>query len=151
MEKIHFSIFIKAPKEKVWNIMFDADTYNKWTKPFNPKSHYIGDWSEGSKMLFLGSDEDGDGMGGMVSRIKKNIMYKFISIEHIGIVKNSKEDTTSDEVKKWTPSFENYTFSEKKGGMQVSIEMDVIEEYKSMFEEMWPKSLQELKKLAEKK
>ena len=49
----------------------------------------------------------------MSSRIKTSRKYEFVSIEHLGLVKNDVEDTTSDEVKKWTPPFENYTFIAK--------------------------------------
>ncbi len=64
MEKQHFSIVIKAPKEKVWNTMLEDDTYRKWTEPFAPGSYYKGDWSKGSKILFLAPGEKGrDGNG----------------------------------------------------------------------------------------
>lgn len=50
----------------------------------------------------------------------------------------------------WTPAFENYTFREKDGGTELLVDMDTNEEYKQMFEEMWPKALQSLKEIAEK-
>ncbi len=150
MEKIHFSIFINAPREKVWNTMLDKETYKEWTGSFNPGSDYQGSWEEGEKMLFIGPDPETGEEGGMVSRIKENRKYEFISIEHIGIIKNGVEDTESEEAKKWTPSFENYTFVEKDGGTELMIDQDMDAEYKPMFEEMWPKALQALKELSEK-
>lgn len=150
MQKIHFSILIHAPREKVWDTMLSESTYPKWASAFNPGSYFKGSWEEGSKMLFLGPNPDGNGEGGMVSRIKENRHLEFISIEHLGMINNGVEDMTSEEVKKWTPSFENYTFKDTEGGTEVSVEMDVAEEYKTMFEEMWPKALQSLKELAEK-
>ena len=116
MQKLHFSITINAPKEKVWDTMLGDATYREWTNVFNPGSYFKGDWSEGSKILFLGpdpSDPNGQSEGGMSSRIKTSRKYEFVSIEHLGLVKNDVEDTTSDEVKKWTPPFENYTFIAK--------------------------------------
>ena len=86
----------------------------------------------------------------MVSRIAENKPYEFISIEHLGIVKNGVEDTTSEEARKWAPAFENYTFKEKGGATEVLVEMDIEDENKKMFEEMWPKALQKLKGIAEK-
>jgi uncharacterized protein YndB with AHSA1/START domain len=150
MQKIHFKTFISAPREKVWNTMLDDETYRKWTSAFNPGSYYKGDWNEGSKILFLGPDPTDPAIeGGMVSRIKENRKYEFISIEHLGLVKNGVEDTTSDEAKKWTPAYENYTFTELDGGTELIIDMDIEDAYKGMFEEMWPKALEALKKLAE--
>jgi hypothetical protein len=72
-----------------------------------------------------------------------------LHIEHIGMINNGVEDTTSEEVKKWSPSHENYTFADKDGGTELSVDMDVADEYKTMFEEMWPKALQLLKELVE--
>lgn len=150
MQKINFSIFINAPKEKVWDTMLEDKTYREWTAAFNPGSYFKGDWSEGSKILFLGPNPDGSGEGGMVSRIKENRNHEFISIEHLGFVKNDVEDTTSEEAKKWAPAFENYTFIEKDGGTEVLVDVDLAEEYIAMFKEMWPKALQALKEISEK-
>ncbi len=149
MEKMHFSVQINAPKEKVWDTMLSDATYRQWTEGFNPGGYYVGDWEQGSKMLFLGPDPKDGEAAGMVSRIKENRKYEFLSIEHLGIVKNGVEDTTSDEAKKWAPAFENYTFVEKDGGTELSVDQDMLEEYKKSFEEMWPKALQKLKELSE--
>ena len=150
MQKLHFSITINAPKEKVWHTMVDDKPYREWTAAFNPGSYYKGDWSKGSKILFIGPDPKTGEEGGMVSRIAENKPYEFISIEHLGIVKNGVEDTTSEEARKWAPAFENYTFKEKGGATEVLVEMDIEDENKKMFEEMWPKALQKLKEIAEK-
>ena len=128
--------------------MLDDATYREWTKPFEPTSYYEGNWEEGSKILFL-SDTPGGQMG-MVSRIKENRPYEFLSIEHLGIVKDGVEDTESEEAKAWAPAFENYTFTEKDGGTEVSVDMDIDDEHKAMFEDVWPKALAVLKELAEK-
>lgn len=130
--------------------MLDDASYRQWTKAFNASSRFEGDWSEGSKILFIGDNPDGSGEGGMVSRIKENRPYEFMSIEHLGILKDGVEDTSSEEAKRWTPAFENYTFKEKDGGTEVLVDMDSAEEFASMFEDMWPKALQALKELAEK-
>ena len=53
MDKLHFSIVIKAPKEKVWDTMLNEDSYRVWTEVFMPGSHYVGDWNKGSKILLL--------------------------------------------------------------------------------------------------
>ena len=86
----------------------------------------------------------------MLSRIKENRQHEFLSIEHLGLIQDGKEDTSSDEVKKWAGALENYTFKEKNGSTQVSVDMDTDEEYTEMFERIWPDALQKLKSLAEK-
>lgn len=150
MDKLRFSIDVNAPKQKVWDTMLQDSTYREWTRAFNARgSWFEGDWSPDSKMRFLGPDDSGKLMG-MVSRIQESRPYEYISIEHLGIINDGKEDTISDEVRKWRPAFENYAFNEKNGVTEVSVDMDMQEEYKPMFEEMWPKALQELKRLAER-
>ena len=151
MHKLHFLITLNAPKAKVWNTMLDDATYRVWTEAFTPGSHYVGDWSKGSKILFLGPDPKTGKMGGMVSRIKENRLHEYISIEHLGEVHDGKEDTTSEAVKAWAGVHENYTFKEKDGKTEVLVEMDSSGgEFEEMFKDMWPKALQKLKELVEK-
>jgi uncharacterized protein YndB with AHSA1/START domain len=151
MQKIRFSITIDAPRKKVWDTMLQDATYRLWTSAFNPKgSWYEGDWNEGSAIRFVGLDENGK-LAGMVSRIKTNRPLEYLSIEHIGVLHDGKEDTTSAEAQKWTPAFENYAFRDKDGATEVLVDMDIDDEYKKMFEEMWPKALATLKELAETK
>lgn len=150
MIKLNFSTVVNAPKEKVWGTMFGDKTYRVWTEPFTPGSYYKGDWSKGSKIIFLGPDPETGKEVGMVSRIAENKLYEFVSIEHLGIVKDGVEDTTSEEAKKWTPAFENYTFNEENGKTTVLIDTDINDDYKEMFEDIWPKALQKLKEIAEK-
>jgi hypothetical protein len=148
MSKLNFSILIDAPISKVWDTMLEDKTYRIWTEEFSPGSHYVGNWNKGSKILFLGPGADGK-TGGMVSRMKDNKLHQFISIEHLGEVYDGVEDTTSDRVKVWAGALENYTFANKDGKTELVVDMDINEEFKEMFEVMWPKALQKLKSLCE--
>src|SRR5438128_12180068 len=97
MEKINFDINISASKEKVWNTLWDDASYRKWTSVFSETSYAVTDnWQEGTKVLFL--DADGSGM---VSMIAKNDPNNYMSIKHLGEVKNGVEDTTSERVQQW--------------------------------------------------
>jgi len=149
MQKLHTSIIINAPREKVWDTMLGADTYPQWTTAFHAGSYYKGVLAEGEKILFIGPDEDGGEMG-MVSRVAALRPQEFISFEHLGIYKNGVEDTESDEAKKWSPAFENYTFTDVDGGTEVTIDQDIQSDYKTEFEGMWERALVLLKELAEK-
>jgi hypothetical protein len=149
--KLNFSIVINAPKAKVWSTMLDDATYRVWTEAFSPGSHYVGEWSKGSKIFFLGPDPTTGKMGGMVSRIKENRLHECISIEHLGMVHDGKEDTTSEAVKAWVGMSENYTFKENGKNTEVLVELDSTGgDFEEMFKDMWPKALQKLKELAEK-
>lgn len=150
MKKINLSIRINASVEKVWDAVTDENKYREQTSAFCPGSYFKGDWNKGSKILFLGLDPKSNGEGGMVSEIADNIQFKYISIKHNGYVSNSIEDTTSEEVKKWAPSYENYTFEERDGSTLFTLDMDATDEYYEYFVATWPKALEKLKEVAEK-
>lgn len=144
MEKLQFSSMINAPKEKVWNPLWQDETYRKWTSVFSPSSHAQSDWKEGSKILFL----DGNGSG-MVSQIAANRPNEFMSFKHLGEVKNGVEDTESEKVSAWAGAFENYTLVEADGGTMLVVDIDMNEEYKDMFMGLFPKALEQVKLLSE--
>ena len=145
MEKLNFSTSINAPKEKVWEILWDDAGYRIWTTAFAEDSNAKTDnWKEGSKVLFI--DSKGSGIVSMVAANKPN---EFMSFRHLGEVKQGVEDTTSDAVKIWAGSTENYTLTEGDGKTTLAIEMDIAPEFKEMFEKMWPIALENVKQLAE--
>ena len=53
------------------------------------------------------------------------------------------------EVEAWLGGLENFLFFETAVGCHLRIEMDMNEEFKSYFEETWPKALAIIKELAE--
>jgi uncharacterized protein YndB with AHSA1/START domain len=144
MTRLTFSTTINAPKELVWRTMLDDESYRKWTSAFNEGSYAVTDWKPGSKALFLGPDGSG-----MVSRIAEHRSNQYLSIEHLGVVKNGEEDTASAEVKEWVGARENYTLREDGGRVALTIEMDTVDSYRQYFEEAWPKALAKLKELSE--
>lgn len=148
MKKISFAIEVEAPVSLVYQTMIDDTFYREWTRAFNATSHYQGSWAKGSKILFIGIDEQGE-RGGMVSRIRENIANQFISIEHLGLLQGAEEITSGPEVEAWAGALENYRFSGDKGTTQLTIEMDSNEEFESYFKETWPKALAKLKAICE--
>ena len=150
MEKLRQNIFINASRAHVWDVMLADETYREWTSAFHLGSYYKGDWSEGSKILFLGPGAEGSGEGGMVSRIHTNRLHEFLSVEHLGIIQDGVEDTESPAAKAWAPAFENYTFTDSNGGTELTIEMDIQAEYKENFEKLWADALERLKRIAER-
>ena len=144
MERKSFSISINASREKIWDVLWSDGSYRKWTSVFAEGSRAETDWKKGSKVLFL----DGKGEG-MVSKIVENIPNEYLSIEHLGEIKNGIEDTTSEKVKQWAGAMENYTLKEIKGKTELNVDMDIAEEYKDYFLTTWPKALEKIKELAE--
>jgi len=144
MLRLTFSITINTPKEEVWRAMLADATYRQWTSAFEEGSYAVTDWKEGSKALFLTPAGDG-----MVSSIVAHRPNEFLSIKHLGTVKDGVEDTESAEGKGWAEALENYTLREVDGSSTLTVEMDVKDEYRSYFEETWPKALSKLKEISE--
>lgn len=140
-----WTITIEASKEKIWRTLWDDATYRQWTSPFSETSYAVTDWQEGGKVLFL--DASGSGM---VSRIAEHRPNEFLSIEHLGEVKDGKEDTSSEAIKEWAGAHENYTLSGQDGAVTLTVHLDLDEKHESMFDEMWPNALAKLKELAER-
>ena len=146
MQKINFKTTIAAPKEKVWQVLWDDASYREWTRAFYDGSYAETDnWRQGTEVKFLGPDG-----GGMISRVAENKPNEYMSFEHLGEIKDGVEDRSSDKVKSWAGSKENYTLAEKDGVTELAVDMDVVDEYKDMFSAMWPKALENVKVLAEK-
>jgi hypothetical protein len=115
---------------------------------FDPTSRFKGSWEKNSKILFLGTDKDGNSAG-MVSRIRENIPGRFLSIEHCGIVRDGKEITSGPEAEAWAGFLENYSFTSVNGKTLLSVSLDSSQEFKSYFSETWPLALKKLKSLSE--
>lgn len=151
MKKTTFNINIDAPAEKVYDVMLGISnkaTYEQWTAPFNPTSTYEGSWTKGNKILFVGTDENGE-KGGMVSRIAEITPNKFVSIQHYGLVKADVEITEGPEVEKWANGYENYTFEENNGATVVTVDLDITEDFTDYMNETYPKALSTLKEICE--
>jgi hypothetical protein len=146
MKKLTFTISIEASREKVWDILWDDKTYRQWTSAFTEGSHAESDWKKGSKVLFL----DGKGSG-MVSRVAENIPNEYMSFEHLGEILNGEEDLESERVKAWAGSHENYTLKTVDGHTELTMDMDITEEFEDMFKNIWPKALANIKMIAENK
>ncbi|MCW3121392.1 MAG: Activator of Hsp90 ATPase 1 family protein [Flavipsychrobacter sp.] len=147
MERLQFKITIDAPKEKVWNTLWNDTTYQEWTAVFSPGSRAETDWENGSKVLFVNAEKSG-----MVSMIADNVPNEFMSIRHLGIIKNGVEELDSKESAKWAGAMENYTLQDVEGGTELTVDMSVkgiSPQFVDYFSKIWPKALTRLRELAE--
>jgi hypothetical protein len=144
MERQTFAIVIDAPREVVWDILWSDATYRQWTAVFSAGSRAETTWQKGSKVLFVDASNEG-----MVATIVENIPGGFMSIKHLGMVKDGVEDLDSPQVKQWAGALENYTLRTVNGKTELTVEMDIAEEYKDYFAKTWPKALEQVKQLSE--
>ncbi len=152
MEKLQFKIEINDTAQRVYETMLglkEKSTYENWTSAFNPTSTYEGSWDKGSKILFIGNDENGK-KGGMVSKIEEHEPAKFVSILHYGFLDGDNEITTGEQVEKWAGGHENYIFDEKNSITTLTVEIDSIEDYLDYFNQTYPVALEKLKAMFQK-
>jgi uncharacterized protein YndB with AHSA1/START domain len=145
--KMNFSTVINAPRRQVWEWMLAPETYKEWTSPFMEGSYYEGSWDKGQRVRFLTPG----GKEGMVAEVAENQPGEFVSLKHLGAIKDGQEDFDSPDVKAWAPAFENYRFVDKGNGTELQVEMDVMPAYEDFMREAWPKALARLKALCEER
>lgn len=142
MHKIQFSIEINAPREKVWNTLWDEDSFRDWTSVFSDGSegsHIKSDWKEGSRFEFFESDT---GSYGFIGRLVPN---EFISFRHQGEIYDGEEHPFDDRDR-----LEQYILTEEDGITTLVLEQHIPSEFKELFEEATPKAFRRIKELAEK-
>jgi hypothetical protein len=146
MKRLHFEASIHASRKKVWDTMLEPDTYREWTRAFSEGSYYEGSWKKGAIIRFLGPTGDG-----MLARVADSREHEFILVEHLGMLKNGKEDRDNPLAQDWVGAKEAYSFSEQNGVTTVEVDTDSSEEMEAEFSLMWPKALASLKELCERK
>lgn len=145
MHPLQFTIEIAAPPERVWAVMLAPASYEQWTAAFAEGSRYEGSWDEGATIRFVAPSGDG-----MLARIAENRPHRFLSIEHLAMIRDGTVDRDSDEARAWTPAFENYTFEPILGGTRLVIDIDTPDDYAAFMQETWPQALDRLKIIVER-
>jgi hypothetical protein len=144
MKTLHFSTVINAPRNAVWDVMLGAETFKAWTAEFAEGSYFEGSWEQGQKIRFL--IPDGSGMTSMIAESRP---YEFISIKHLGVVKDGVDDTESDAARDWAPAYESYTFLDAGSATELKVDVDAPPDFEAFMEDAWPKALAKLKALCE--
>ena len=145
MKNLQFRIDIDAPKEKVWNVMLNKDTYPDWVGVSWPTSYYEGEWTMDKKVKFI--SRDGSGTLGQVVEHKP---YQLSKVKHVAVLlPGGIEDKESEDAKGWIGTTESYTFYDTGNSTKLVIDIETLPSWVKMFEEGWPAALAKLKELSE--
>ncbi len=145
MKNLNFSIKIDAPKQIVWETLWNDTTYREWTRVFTEGSYAVSDWNEGSKIQFL--DAKGDGMH---SIIEKKVTNQLMAFKHLGIVSKGVEQPIGEKYKEWSDAKEIYHLKDSDGKTELSIELNSPEDMEDYFQKTFPKSLEIVKEISER-
>ena len=140
MKKLEFSIEIKASKEKVWESLWNDQNYRKWTALFLPGSYYEGELKENSDVRFLSP-----GGHGLFAMVEKVIPFRAMYFLHFGLILDgiSQEKTFKD------GAIEQYDLYENEKGTKLTVTLKTEEEYKTYFNNSFPRALAVVKEIAE--
>jgi hypothetical protein len=141
INKLEFSIDIKAEKTTIWKALWDESSYRKWASVFFEGSYAVTDnWEEDTKVHFLAPDQSG-----VYSIIEKHIPNKIIQFKHIGNVVGGKEQPIDDETKKWSGASEIYALTEGKDTITLAVEIVVLNEHLEFMTNTFPHALEKIK------
>lgn len=144
INRLLFSIDIKAEKDKIWEALWNEGSYREWASVFFEGSYAITDnWKEGSKVLFLSPDQNG-----IFSIIEKHIPNKIMQFKHIGNVLKGEEQAIDDETKKWSGATEIYRLTDGIDNNTLTVEIDILEEHLDFMTTTFPKALEKVKYLS---
>jgi uncharacterized protein YndB with AHSA1/START domain len=141
MLTLRFSIDINAPRQSVWKVLWDEESFRDWTSVFTEGvqgSHINSDWEEGERFEFF---ESGVGSYGIIDKLVPN---EFVSLRHLGEIREGDDHPFDGEER-----IEQYVLEQQGGRTRRTLAQDIPEEHKVMFENAIPKALQRVKQLAE--
>lgn len=139
MKTITFKTEINAPIKKVWNTIWNEDSYKVWTQHFASGSYYESDWEVHGVTKFLGPENNG-----MLSTITKLEIPKEVIFNHLADINNGIEGKSYGE-----GGFEKYELSENDNITTLVISVDIIDEYEQNMNVGFSNGLKEIKRIAE--
>lgn len=140
MATLDFSVTINAPKEKVWEMLWNDATYPQWTAPFCEGSYAVSEWKEGDSIQFLSPDGSG-----MYSTIECKTPYERMTFRHHGEVKDGvKVPKDSGD-----GATEDYRLTENAGVTKLIVSMGATDEFGEYLNATFPKALDALKRISE--
>lgn len=141
MEQVEFSININASREKVWNTLWNDETFRQWADIIDPGTHMVGELKEGAEVQFISGN--GYGVSSLVSKLTDN---KFLELKHRADTKDNGSNGRDDH---WTGGKESYSLLSEGELVRLRVAFDVPPELVDYFNENYPKAMECIRRLAE--
>lgn len=143
MQKMQFSIEIKAPREKVWSTLWENKTLRDWGNIIDEGLYMVGEMKEGNEVQFI-SSVSGYGVTSLIEKLTPN---EFVLFRQMA---DTKESGEQEREKEWAGGTESYSLVEKDSVTTLIVELDVPHGQEETFKVRFPKALERVKILAEK-
>lgn len=142
MKQTQFSIEINATKERVWDTLWQDDSFRQWANIIDPGTYMVGDLKEGNEIQFISSQNG----YGVTSLVEKLIPAEFLLLRHRA---DTQESGKRERKKEWTGGKESYSLRQKGVSTTLSVAFDVPPALEEYFKVNYPKALALVKVLAE--
>lgn len=142
MNEMKFTIEIHAPKEKVWETLWQDGSFREWAGLIDPGTYMKGELVEGGQVEFI-SAENGYGVTSLVAELTPN---EHLLLKHQADTKESGSEMREEQ---WTGGNETYQLAEKDGTTTLTAVFDVPTELEEYFNDAYPKAFAKVKELTE--
>jgi hypothetical protein len=143
MKEMQFSIEINATKERVWDTLWQDETFREWASIIDPETYMVGDLKEGNEIQFI----SGSSGYGVTSLVEKVVAGESLLLKHRADTQEVGKRERDDE---WTGGEERYSLAEKDGITTLTVAFGVPPELEEQFKVNFPKALERVKVLAER-
>lgn len=142
MKEMCFTIKINAPKEKVWQVLWEGKTLRNWAGLVDPGTYMTGQLVEGSTVQF--NSAEGYGVTSLVAKV---IPDEFVLFKHRADTQDDGENGRDDQ---WSGGQESYRLTEDERATTLEMKFDVPPELEQIMSISYPKALERVKELSEK-
>lgn len=143
MKQLQFSIAIHATKETAWDTLWQDESLREWAGIIDPGTRMIGDLKEGAEVQFI----SGNGYG-VTSLVEKLVAGEMVVLRHRA---DTQDEGKREREKEWTGGEERYSLAERDGITTLTVAFGVPPEMEDYFKTNYPKALERVKMLAERK
>lgn len=143
MKEMQFTTTIQATRKKVWDTLWQDDTFGEWAGIIDPGTYMKGELKEGNEVEYI-SAENGYGV---TSLVEKLVIHELLVLRHHA---DTQDAGTRERENQWTGGAETYELVEQQdGSTMLTVTFDVPEELEEYFTTTYPKALEKVQTLAE--
>ena len=135
MKKLEYKTEISATTEKVWNTLWNAESYEKWSSG----NRFEGNWEQGTVMKFFDTQNNG-----MFNLVETNVLQKELKMKHLGWIMNGELSPQG-----WEESNISYLLHPIENGTELKVSVNSLDEFVDFYNGYVPKIFEKIKDLAE--